>query len=257
MKIVIAALVRGYKETKNYKNLIKRNKFIYKNIICKTDQKIELILFHEGNISIEHQDFINSKSLEKYKFIDVSEKFIINNYLNNNNISDFNRFGNGYRLMCKFNFYHIWEYLKDYDYLIRIDEDVVIKKFNWSIFKNLNKDFVFGTVNLTSETHVPTNASLPQELKRIFNSDDTSFYNHKFPYTNFYISKISFWNSNEISDLLKRIAENEMQYIYRWGDLPVIGSVLNYKKIKIELFKNITYKHLSHKNFFKISKKIK
>ena len=57
-KIVIAALVRGYKDKNQYKNLIKRNKNIYKNIILKSEIPFDNILFHEGNISFEHQEYI-------------------------------------------------------------------------------------------------------------------------------------------------------------------------------------------------------
>ena len=29
--------------------------------------------------------------------------------------------------MCRFNFFHIWKYVNKYDFLIRIDEDVIVK----------------------------------------------------------------------------------------------------------------------------------
>jgi len=256
MKIVIAALVRGYSNKSEYKNLLKRNRYIYKNITSKVNFSIELILFHEGNISPDHQNYINKKSHDKYIFIDVSRDFDYRKEILVN-IPDLDRFGIGYRLMCKFNFFHIWSYVDKYDYLVRIDEDVLIKRFDSNFFNNINPNFVFGTAKLTNETHTYTNKSLPSELQKIFNTSNQSFYNHKFPYTNFYITKLEFWKDSDLNSALRIIAENDKQFLYRWGDLPVIGSVLNYMEVHITLLKNIKYKHLSHQNKFKISKKIR
>ena len=72
-----------------------------------------------------------------------------------------------------------------------------------------------------------------------------------------YISKISFWNEIEINYALEEVANNDLQFIHRWGDLPIIGSVLNHNNVKINLLEGIKYSHLSHKNKFKISKVIK
>ena len=255
MKIVVAALIRGYPEKSGYKNLIKRNKYIYKNITSKVKQQVDLILFHEGNITLDHQNYINNKSPDKYTFLDVSRDFYYKKEILEN-IPDLERFSIGYRLMCKFNFFHIWSYLDNYDYLIRIDEDVLIKKFDIDFFKNIEPSFIFGTANLTNETHSYTNKSLPNELQKIFNTDNQSFYNHKFPYTNFYVTKLDFWKNDELKSTLRIIAEHNKQILDRWGDLPVIGCILNNMKVNITLLKNIRYTHLSHQNKFKISKKI-
>ena len=37
--------------------------------------------------------------------------------------------------MCKFNACGIWKYLNEYEYFMRIDEDVIIKKFDINVFK--------------------------------------------------------------------------------------------------------------------------
>ena len=256
MKIVIAALVRGYEETASYSSLIKRNKYIKKNITSKINCPYELLIFHEGNIPEEHQQYINSKSPEVYNFIDVSEDFKYDKSIISE-VPDLERFNIGYRLMCRFNFFHIWKYVNKYDFLIRIDEDVIVKKFSKSLLDNLNNNFIFGTADLSSESHEYTNISLPEELKKIFDSTNTDFYNHLFPYTNFYISNIEFWNNNDIQILLREISNNKLQLIHRWGDLPIIGSILNFKNIEIKILKGISYSHLSHKNRFKITKKIK
>ena len=254
-KIVIAALVRGYKDKNQYKNLLKRNKNIYKNIILKSENPFDNILFHEGNIPLDHQEYIKEKSPQSIKFIDVSETFDFDNSLIGK-IPDLERFDMGYRLMCRFNFFYIWKYVKNYDYIIRIDEDVIINKFDKNLISNLDSDFIFGTAKLSEESHEFTNKSLPEELKIILNSSDKAFYNHLFPYTNFYISNIKFWTNVEIETILKSLAENELQIINRWGDLPIIGCILNFKNEEIKLLQGIEYFHLSHRNKLNFAKKI-
>ena len=67
------------------------------------------------------------------------------------------------------------EICKNYDYIIRIDEDVIINKFDKNLISNLDRDFIFGTAKLSEESHEFTNTSLPEELKKILNSSDKVF----------------------------------------------------------------------------------
>ena len=94
MKIVIAALVRGYDRKQDYNILIKRNNNIFRKITSKSENKIDQILFHEGNISKEDESFINSKSPESINFVDVSEDFDYDKKLVEK-ITDLERFGIG------------------------------------------------------------------------------------------------------------------------------------------------------------------
>ena len=168
MKIVIAALVRGYPEKSGYESLIKRNKFINKNITSKVKHPVDLILFHEGNITENQQKYIVDKSDTPIKFIDVSDDFVYDRNLESRSV-DFDRFKSGYRLMCKFNASGIWKYLGEYKYFMRINEDVIVKKADIKLLnntKNLNNSFY--TVALSDETHDPTNETLPFYLKSLF-----------------------------------------------------------------------------------------
>ena len=40
------------------------------------------------------------------------------------------KFSLGYRLMCRFNMYHIWDEVKEYSHILRVDEDIEILKFD-------------------------------------------------------------------------------------------------------------------------------
>ena len=243
-KIAIFALTRGYKDTELYSNLIKRNIKIQEHLL-RIIPNAELILFHEGNISTRDQEFIINRSNIMIKFIDVREDFK-KSKLQKKIILD-KKFNHGYRCMCQFNYYTLWKHLQHYDFAIRVDEDVFIQSLN---IKSLEKIFldnlIFSCISLSSETHKYTNKTLPNYLAKVLHSENKNFYNHHFPYTNFYITKTDFWLSEEIQFKLKKIKSNPLSYIFRWGDLPVIGSFLNHYNININILENTSYYHASH-----------
>lgn len=244
MKIAVVALTRGYPKNRNlYDNLIKRNNSISENISKKIEKRIDIILFHEGNISISDQNYINEKSLDCIKFIDVSI------YFKNNSLKleSENNFNLGYRYMCRFNMYHIWDHVSEYDYILRVDEDIEITKFDPSVFEYMKlKNINYMTGRFTKEIHRATNKSLPKFLIDNTDLNVKKIYNHKFPYTNFYITNVSFWKNEDTNKILRTIALSDEQIIYRWGDIPVHGVILNHNKEKIYLFPKLEYNHISH-----------
>lgn len=257
MRFAIGALVRGYKDLKDYDTLISRNHAIDKILISNLKIQTDMILFHEGNITNSQQEYIEEKSNLPIKFINVSDDFLYEKSLDSSSV-DFDRFKSGYRLMCKFNAFGIWKYLEQYNYFMRIDEDVIVNKIDLKLLnKTKNLDNSFYTVSLSNETHQPTNETLPIYLKSLLNLDNKNFYNHKFPYTNLYITDVNIFKRKEIIDSLKAIAENSDQFKYRWGDLPILGSILNIFNIEIKLLRKTQYFHISHnvsvgkKNIFK------
>lgn len=246
MKFAIGALVRGYTDNESYATLISRNQAIKNVIVKKLKIHTDLLLFHEGNITENQQKYIVDKSGTSIKFIDVSDDFLYDRNLITRSV-DLNRFNSGYRLMCKFNASGIWKYLNEYSYFMRIDEDVIVKKADIKLINNLQKlNNSFYTVELCNETHKPTNETLPPYLKSLFDLKNTNFYNHKFPYTNLYITDISIFQRREIIDSLRAIGDNNDQFIYRWGDLPVLGSILNIFDIEIKKLRKTQYFHESH-----------
>ncbi len=256
LKIAIAALVRGYDNLDSYHELILRNNHISQNIETKNNHEYKYILFHEGNIVDGHQKFIQDNTDFKINFIDVSRCFNISKELENSAIQEKGRkykSDKGYRLMCRFNSYYIWSYLKDFDYLFRIDEDCLIQKFDKNQFDIMFKDditFCFSKYSI--ETHKYTNLYLPDYLKKNLNTKRKNIYNHKFPYTNVYISNVSFWLDPELNKALKKTSLSNEQFTYRWGDLPILGSFLNFYEPKTSFFNYLTYKHLSHSTNVKV-----
>ncbi len=162
LKIAAVGLVRGYPENKRlYIPLIERNNSIFNNINKFRDNKIDVILFHEGNISKSDEDYIQSQSREDLKFVNVS-KYFQTSLLK---LNEGDRFSLGYRQMCRFNMFHIWNEVANYDYILRVDEDVEITKFNPNIFEYMElKNIIFLTGRFSKEIHQRTNSTLPMYL---------------------------------------------------------------------------------------------
>lgn len=241
LKVAIVALTRGYEgDLEKYDDLINRNNSIFEHVNSKISSPFEIILFHEGNITLKDQIYIQKNSQSEITFINVE--------------SVFNKYSHvdGYTIMCKFQMYYIWDYVKNYDYIIRVDEDLIIKNFNVkSIDKMYRKNIDFYYSKLIYESHVPTNNTLPPFLMKLFKTKNTKFYNHLFPYTNFYISNVKIWREKTINNKLKNLAETNNQITNRWGDLPVLGSFINHFEINSKRLYSLVYFHDSHKLLIK------
>lgn len=244
MKFAVVALTRGYPKDKSlYKSLIKRNNSIYEHINKLRKAPVDVLLFHEGNISLSDQGYISKHSMGELKFVNVS-KYFMNSTLE---FDENEKFNLGYRQMCKFNMFHIWDELYEYDYILRVDEDIMISEFDPFIFEYMKSNSInYMTGRFTKEIHRTTNRTLPQFLMENTDLDVKKIYNHKFPYTNLYATKVEFWRNKDVNNLLRIIALSNEQIINRWGDIPVQGLVLNYKNEKIKLFPKLEYKHISH-----------
>ena len=110
LKIGIVALVRGYNNFESYDQLIQRNKHLYENVKLKANHDYSYILFHEGNISVEGQKYIQEKTKFKIEFIDVKTCFEISQKLEDAAFKEAGREyvdDKGYRLMCRFNTFYI------------------------------------------------------------------------------------------------------------------------------------------------------
>jgi len=237
---VIFALTRGYcwKHKYRYRFLIRRNSALQK-VLLNEVHKYDQILFHEGNISLFDQLLIKFFSNDfSIQFVNVSEDFRIPPGLI---WSGMNPFGAGYSLMCRFNYFHVWKYLKGYKTAIRIDEDCELLQFQNS---GLNDILITGAIS--EEAYVPTNRSLLPYLESI---GLDSFYDHNFPYTNVYATKVEFWLREDVQDFLKKVAFQEVSLEDRWGDLPVLGVALKAFggwKSDQGIDRSISYRHLSH-----------
>lgn len=230
MKNAIVCLTRGYHNLRQYSNLIERNKAI-KEFINK-DNQYPLVIFHEGNIPEDHQDYITHFSEgQTIIFKDISEVWV-----------------GGYESMCRFQTIHIWEYCKEYDYIMRIDEDCIITQCITDPFSLVGDNVYLRSVYF-AESHSETNATLPQRIEELTGVNRLEFYNDKFVYTNVGLGSVKFWLQPEMYRLIKEIGMCKEQLENRWGDLPVLGSLLNiYAKGKVGSLLGLKYRHYSHNN---------
>jgi hypothetical protein len=255
-KIAICALTKGYFLKKNYGALIDRNKHIYENIIKKYNYDVDLIIFHEGNIKLSHQDFIKKKSgLDSLKFIDVrdsfsSQKIKYSSFCSETKLSK--KFNHGYKCMCKFWFYDFIDYLKAYKFVIRVDEDCLIKSFPIDEFieKLESKQCFYITPLIIPKDHDDVTLGLDKFCQNFFdNYKPLKAPNLKNnPYTNVFMMDIQFFvNSTLFTTFANEVLETGCIYINRWGDLPLWGAILSMYKPNIMLeSRAIRYLHGSH-----------
>jgi hypothetical protein len=250
IKKCISVLTRGYNKLIEYDNLIKRNIHIQNNLI---DKDIDILIFHEGNITLEHQTYIIEKTLQlKIKFINVKkdnyafkkEKEIIS-------IDQQTReFNMGYRHMCSFWFVDFWYFVKDYNYLLRIDEDCYINFNIDNCFIILDSYFFMSS--LTTDDHDFVTKGLNDFTLEFLKNNTNNTYNKKRPsgpYTNIFGINLTNIRDNEIlNKYIKEVDNSGKIYSQRWGDLPLWGEAIHYilgdEKLKIE---RIKYYHGSHK----------
>ena len=224
----IVCLTRGYPTKDKYQTLIDRNCAIRKHM--NQDKRYPLIIFHEGNISEEHQEHINYYSEgQSIQFVDIS-------YI----------WRGGYEAMCEFHIYHIWHLCHQYNYILRIDEDCMVTRCETDPFEQVKSNVFLRSVNW-AESHTETNATLPAKIQELTGVDPKEFYIHNFPYTNLCIGKVDFFLSPPMVGLLYALSQSPLQRENRWGDLPVLGSLLNiYAKDRTAFIKGLTYNHDSH-----------
>ena len=225
-KIAIVCLSKSYNDLNEYSELISRNLSIIKYI----GTGIPVLIFNEGDISLDHQDYIKNLTPElKIEFIDISSVWI-NEY--------------SYSSMCRFFSYHVWNYCKEYDYVLRIDTDCELT-FSDKFLSIVNDNNIFYKSMFWSDSHPTTNQTLPYVIESLTGKSKGQFW-YNFPYTNVYFSQVKFWLSNPVNKILKKICLSNDQLIYRWGDLPILGSLLNiFAEDRIGTLP-IKYKHNSH-----------
>lgn len=263
-KNAIVCLTRGYIDINQYDKLINRNKFIYENIIKNSGQIFDMIIYHEGNISETQQKHIQSKT-EKLKLTFLNLKKTGNKKAFNNDINKINlefcaptqlsnSFPLGYKHMCHFWSIDFLVYLKDYKYIIRIDEDCLVNTYDNDVLKNMLDNELFftspyfegqdddrvivGMENLWSNFIKENNITPKKDFKNIM-----------CPYTNFMIFDIENIINNEIiMSVLKKIDLSNCIYSNRWGDLPIWGMIISTLIDEKHYHENkkIKYYHGSH-----------
>jgi hypothetical protein len=264
-KNAIVALVRGYQHINGYQTLIQRNKFVYENIILKTEENFDFILFHEGNINNEHQSYI-SENLTGLNiiFVDVKNtepKTAFDNFKNKINTKlcpptpESMAFPLGYKHMCHFWSIDFLDYLSDYKYIIRIDEDCFITKFNENILQKMKNEEIYFSSPMFQEQDKPYVIVGLEKLWNNFLKIENfkpykQFKDITCPYTNVMIVDVEYFLNNDlVYNFLTDVDDSHGIYSNRWGDLPIWGAILSTLIDKKHYYedKKISYFHGSHR----------
>ena len=254
-KNAVVVLTKGYKNLSGYNNLINRNRYISVNFYQKliNPSNYDIIIFHEGNITIPQQIYIQSQS-PKIPLIFKPINFINNNSICSscppNNIS--NNYNSGYKNMCFFWSIRFLKYLFDYEYVIRIDEDCKLINIDPNIIENYkNKEIYYSSPYFQGPDDPKVVVGMEDFFNNyLINNNLTPINsNLRCPYTNFMVININFFNNNDlIKEVLSRIYGSNCIFSNRWGDLPIWGYILSYlveQKHYLE-DKSISYYHGSH-----------
>ena len=250
-KYCIAALTRGYDTFDKYSYLMKRNKAIETHLIDKT---IDILLFHEGNILHEHQLLIAKETpLLRILFVNITDSAFKNEKALVAFDKETERFPLSYRHMCSFWFVDFWKFVKEYDYLLRIDEDCFVDFNIDRIFMGLktytfiaghqghDAGFVTKGLNAFSLAFIQTHLNYPFK-SRIPKSPSG-------PYTNLFALDLNIRKNEIFQQFIAHVDKSNYIYERRWGDLPLWGEVIYYifGTSTIMIDKNIKYFHGSHR----------
>ena len=243
-----AVLTRGYGNIYQYWMLIKRNNHIYANLKC---ENIDHLIFHEGNIVPEHQQYIQSQTPNlPLQFINISNTCFLKEkeMIQITHAFDFDM---KYRHMCHFWFIDFLKITRQYDKLLRIDEDCFVESPLANIFTQLDTStFVSATVFPDQEF---VTVGLNEFSLNFVNKHKLPLHSNKRephgPYTNLIGFNLKKIRENVFFQVyLNEIDASEKIYERRWGDLPLWGEVIYYifgeNTMKID--KTITYFHQSH-----------
>jgi hypothetical protein len=249
----IVCLTRGYAAPRLYDQLINRNRSVYETINGHRTHQYPLIIWHQGDIIREHQRYILAREANAdVRFVDVSAVFRLPGGIKESELIE--SWSVGYRLMCRFHTFHIWQYTRQFRYVMRLDEDCTLSSVGFDPIKCVSGAGVdFAAAAFVQETHELTNRTLAPFANKYAGvcfpqMRHVNFYNQSFPYTNLYVTRTAFWRQPELRRFLYAVIRERDSIRFRWGDLPVLGVALNMfaRPGKVVCIPNLTYMHASN-----------
>lgn len=169
--------------------------------------------------------------------------------------------GIGYRHMCRFFSGELFKHksMKKFDWYWRLDSDSFIhSEIKYDIFKFMDEEgYIYGYLGTTTKEgarvveglwsltkeFILINEIQPKFLHRYI--DNNGYWDYTQYYTNFEISKLDFWRSDDYMNYFNYIDQNGGIYYNRWGDAPIhlLAISIFVDEIKIHCFKDIDYSH--------------
>jgi hypothetical protein len=250
--------------------------FLFKNFNAK--YKYPVIILHEGDYTEEAKKEIiagirsECRNLLTFKQID-EEDFCIPSHIDidkMNSIIDLRVVpywrNQKYRSMCYFWMKNFSKYTKDYNYVMRLDDDSIIEEpIKYDLFEMMSdKDYIYisNIIHLDcslcnygmKDFFLKHYASEKDKINELFmdhtlNSNNEYFNKFKslhkalnnedyegasielnmpfMYYNNFNIINVDVWNKPEIQDIVNKIDEQGYIFYCRWGDAPLQTIILS------------------------------
>ncbi len=184
-----------------------------------------------------------------------------------------------YRMMCRWWLVHFPKYTKGFEYVMRLDDDAIIEEpINQNFIEIMdNKQYIYLSnfihidcglccykMKETFEKLLPDKIDKIKDFfieKRLDNNNDIfhkfkilieeiegisydkNYIDLKMPlmfYNNFFITKTSFWDREDVKRIINEIDKEGNIFYYRYGDAPLqslIVSILEKEKISRVVFK--------------------
>lgn len=273
----IVMLAFGFEKLISYnKTVLVRNRSIRDYLYSGALE--DVIIFHEGNILMNHQAYIQSATPDMpIRFENISAVFqdfrVVNNSLCPPSIlSDPKNTPRGYNSMCYFWFVAFRDYVKAYDWMIRIDDDCVLHQdvrnsiqqlrattnvhFASPAWLDLSRGHVSRFDRISDKAGGPEGMVVRGLRKLTVAFAEKHNYprpikSWKAPYTNVMYLDLDWLRNNTIITLFTQaVVDSGCIYGNRWGDLPLWGAALLLAQEPHTRFQ-FPYYHGSHNTYIK------
>jgi hypothetical protein len=190
------------------------------------------VIFSEISFSIEGATVINIGS----EFMPCDQNPHLMYKLPCKRTSTSDRFGDGYKRMCRFWYARAWDYLDGYDLVLRVDDDLRIMHA-----PPLPRVKAFSSVHWLSKDHPGVTVG----INDVFRLNTPPL----LPYTNVMAVNMTWLNHNSgVQHYLQNSVIDNCICVNRWGDLPLWGYTLAATKIPQETLCGWKYFHESSKS---------
>jgi hypothetical protein len=143
--------------------------------------------------------------------------------------------------------------LQKYQYAMRVDEDVCIMRLTPDMLATaLASDYSFGLE--THESHLETLETFGPWMRTFMASAGSKPNIPPLPtermfFTNFFVSRVSWWEAEEVRHFLDAVNATGNTYRHRWGDAPIQTAALRLHGVPERLSHiNVSYVHISTMN---------
>jgi hypothetical protein len=192
-------------------------------------------------VEFEIPDFLNKMEIPEFVYVDEFE------------------FPIGYRHMCRFFSGLIFQHsaLKDYDWYWRLDTDsFLLDKVNYDVFQFMQEhNYMYGYIQILKDEPDAVKGLWDITKKYIEDNNIEPTFLHKFTpngswdrsyyYTNFEISNLNFWRSDEFMNYFNYLDMSGGIYKHRWGDhvIHLLAIAMFMPEDKVYRFSDISYQH--------------